>query len=137
MSDRYFSLRDVTTNLEENRIVTGISINKKNRIIQLIIAETELLPYGRVNTNSKMDDDNSKPYNRFKTNEEFKITDAGIQNGLDYHTLTWENRGINLDTVIAPKNKIVTGVRFSLDAQKRLTLQIRVTDFNFETGNKI
>lgn len=51
----------------------------------------------------------------------------------DYHTLTWEERAVNLDTVEVPAGKVVTGVRFRV-INGALTLQVRGTDFDFDVG---
>jgi len=137
LSDRFFSLHDVTSNIADNRIVTGISITKRNRMIQFIIAESTLLPYGKVTVspaNPNIADSNANSNFRFVAHEEFDINEAGIQNGIDYHTLTYDHRTIDLDTVIAPPDSLVTGVRFHVTNDKRLTLQIRATKFNYETG---
>lgn len=104
-------------------------------MIQFLIAESVLLPYGRLNTSIPgLEDNQGSAYNRFKGHPEFKLTDSGITNGVDYHTLTYEHRAINLDTVQAPPGKIVTGIRFHATDQSMLTIQIRITDFNYETG---
>lgn len=119
------------------RIVTGVSITKRNRMIQFIVAESTLLPFGKINTTfskNEGDDQNALVNNRFVSHHEFNINGAGIKNGIDYHTLTYENRLINLDTVIAPSGKLLTGIRFHLTDDSKLTLQIRATDFNYETG---
>lgn len=56
-----------------------------------------------------------------------------LRDGIDYHTLTYKSRSINLETVMAPAGSIVTGVRLRL-INDRLTLQIRATEFNFASG---
>lgn len=117
------------------RVVTGLSIIKRNRILQLQITESILLPFGKINTTNTYDSDGKlNPYYRFVTTDEFKITDANVKDGVDYHKLTWKNRGIALDTIMAPLNKVVTGVRFNLIDDSHLALQILATDFNYETG---
>lgn len=94
------------------------------------------MPYGHVNTTVAGSVDSShSTYNRFKVHPEFKLTDTDIKNGVDYHTITYDHRKINLDMVQAPSGKVVTGVRFHATEKAELTIQIRVTDFNFETGN--
>lgn len=66
-------------------------------------------------------------------NENFYISDPQIRNGIDYHTLSWQNRSINLDTVEVPDGKVVTGVRFRV-VDDALTIQVRATEFDFTTG---
>lgn len=118
-----------------DRVVTGVSIIKRNRIIQLMVSESVVLPYGKINTTSTFDEDGKLiPHYHLVAHDDFKITDRNVQNGVDYHKLTWEKRALNLDTVTAPANKVVTGVRFQLTADHHLALEIRATDFNYETG---
>lgn len=63
----------------------------------------------------------------------FSLHDPQIRNGIDYHTLTWQNRSVNLDTVEIPAGKVVTGVRFRV-VDGALQLQVRATDFDFTAG---
>lgn len=117
--------------------MTGVAITKRNRMIQFTIAESTLLPYGKLNTTIVNEDDDQNinaANNRYVNHPEWTIHSAEIKNGIDYHTLTYENRAINLDTVLAPAGKLVTGVRFHVFDDKTLTLQIRVTDFDYEQG---
>lgn len=119
------------------RIVTGVAITKRNRMIQFTIAESTLLPYGKLNTtivNEGDDQTVNTANNRYVNHPEWTIDSTGITNGIDYHTLSYESRAINLDTVLAPAGKLVTGVRFHVLDDKSLTLQIRVTDFDYEQG---
>lgn len=117
-------------------IVTGISITKRNRLIQFVIAESTLQPYGQIDTTIKNADGETSALtnDRFVTHEEFDINGGGIKDGIDYHTLTYANRLINLDTVTAPPGKLITGIRFHATNDGRLALQIRATDFNYVTG---
>lgn len=43
--------------------------------------------------------------------QKFDPTDHGIKNGVDYHTLTYEKRAIDLDDLDSPTGSILTGVR--------------------------
>lgn len=63
----------------------------------------------------------------------FSIEDPMVMDGIDYHTLSWQNRTVNLDTVVVPEGKVVTGVRFRV-IDGVLTLQVRATEFDFATG---
>lgn len=55
------------------------------------------------------------------------------KNEIDYFTLTREHRSMNLDSISLPLDKLVTGVRFQVQ-NNRLHLEIRATDFDYETG---
>lgn len=115
------------------RIVTGVAITKRNRMIQFVIGESTLLPYGKLNTTIVYESGDSNANNRYVGHPEFSIDSPGVRNGVDYHTLSYQKRRINLDTVLAPAGKIVTGVRFHV-IDGTLTIQIRATDFDYETG---
>lgn len=64
---------------------------------------------------------------------DYKLLDRGIKNGVDYHTLTWDKRSIDLDDLIAPESHVVTGVRFR-KVGTHMNFEIRITEVHFETG---
>lgn len=105
-------------------------------MIQFIIAESTLQPYGQIDTAIKTAEGETSGLtnDRYVSHEEFELTDVGIKDGIDYHTLSYENRKVNLDTVTAPPGKVLTGIRFHVANDGRLTIQIRGTDFNYVTG---
>lgn len=112
------------------RIVTGVMLTKQNGIIHLAIAERTLLPYGQAETTS----DHSF-YEPWKSSYEFfNVDDSDIQENVDYVTLTYENRSINLDVVTVPKGFLVTGVRFRVTKTGHITLDVKATPFDFITG---
>lgn len=67
---------------------------------------------------------------------EYKLLDRGIRNGMDYHTMSWDKRAIDLDDLIAPVNHVVTGLRMRV-VGTHLNLEIRVTEADFTTGRLI
>lgn len=103
-------------------------------MIQFVIGESTLLPYGKLNTTITNESGDSNANNRYLGHPEFNIDSAGVRNGVDFHTLTYQKRSINLDTVYAPAGTIVTGVRFHALDDGTLTIQIRATNFDYETG---
>lgn len=106
------------------RIVTGIAIQKINRVIQFTISERELFGFAKVN-------DTLRRTQIWKNNSMEFLNDG--QNGVDYFTLTREHRSINLDTIFLPLNKLVTGIRFQ-KAEDSLRIEIRCTDFDYASG---
>lgn len=108
------------------RIVTGVGLIKVNGIIQFLIIEKQLIKYGQLN-DTRTDD---IPWT---LGEQFSIDHRSAKSGTDYHALTWDHRRINLDTVIAPLGRVVTGVRFGL-VNEVLSIEIRANDFDFLTG---
>lgn len=97
---------------------------KINRLIQFEIIEREL--YSVIHNQNRT-------VSHTVQAAQFTINDTDIQGGTDYHTLTYENRRVNLDTVTAPPGHVVTGVRFAI-VNDRLSLQIRVTGFDLNSG---
>lgn len=67
--------------------------------------------------------------------EQFAVTDIGVYEGIDYASLSHENRSINLDDLILPKGTTLTGVRFQqISETGHLALEIRATDFDYYSG---
>lgn len=96
-------------------------------MFQLSISERTLLRYGQTDEQEK--NTWSLAY------EQFASTDIGVIEGIDYATLTYENRAIDLDDLILPHGKVVTGVRFQQSATTgHLALEIRATDFDYFSG---
>lgn len=105
-----------------NRIVAGIALVNINQIIQFKILEKKLLPNGQVSNEGA----------QWKMALPFSVNQTGVFLGEDYHTITWNNRSVDLGSVI-DLNRVVTGVRFRV-TNSHLCLEIRVTDFEYSTG---
>lgn len=106
--------------------MTGVRFVKKNRIIHIQIQDGELQQRGFINVSTLA----------WKPISEFKLLDRGIRNGLDYHTMSWDKRAMDLDELIAPIAHVVTGVRLRIIGT-HLNLEIRVTEADFNTGKLI
>lgn len=128
-SDRYFSLREVVSNIEKNQIVTGVSLTKRNGVVQFVIAQRQLLAFGNV--------DRAHIEYAWSLAEQFAPNSNQSQDGVDYITLTYENRSLNLDTITAPLGNVVTGVRFNTNRKGHLLLEVRFTEFDAFTGKLI
>lgn len=105
------------------RIVSGVRLTKQNGIINLVITERTLLPYGQAEHTT------DQSFHEF-----FSIDDTNIEENVDYVKLTYENRTINLDMVTVPKGSVVTGVRFRVTKNGHITLDVRATSFDFLAG---
>lgn len=116
-------MRSALSDIQNNKVVTGLRFVKKNRIIHLQIQEGELLPRANVNASTL----------QWKPVEDYKITDRKIFNGQDYHTLSWEKRAIDLDDLEADEGHIMTGARFK-EIGSHLNFEIYITKFDFDTG---
>uniref|UniRef100_A0A1L8DP86 Putative conserved secreted protein n=2 Tax=Nyssomyia neivai TaxID=330878 RepID=A0A1L8DP86_9DIPT len=122
-SDRYFNLRETVSDIDNNRVIVGVRFRKVNRIMHLQIQQGELLPRGIINASTV----EWKPINGYR------LLDSGLKNGVDYHTMEWNKRAIDLDDLSANPGHLVTGVKFR-SIGPRVNLEIRVQEFNFETG---
>lgn len=108
------------------RVITGLRFRKVNRIIHLQIQEGELLPRGGINSTSV----------QWKPVSDYRILDRGVRNGVDYHTMAWDKRAVDLDDLIAPAHHVVTGIRFRT-LGGHLNLEIRITEADFVSGKLI
>jgi hypothetical protein len=96
---------------------------KKHRVIHLQIQEGELMPRGLVNDSST----------RWRPVNDYTLLDRGIKDGVDYHTVKWNSRGMDLDDLLAPASHVVTGVRFRV-VGTHINLEIRITEMDFTHG---
>lgn len=97
--------------------MTGIRFFKKGRIIHIFISERRIQPHGKIEENNSNETTWMGDYN-------WVIEDANIESGIDYHRLTWNSRGIELDTIRAKPDEVVTGARFRV-VNDRLRFEIR------------
>lgn len=77
--------------------MTGLRFIKQKRIIHLQIKEARLLKYGQV----------SEVSTRWVPISQFGFLDKGIRDGIDYHTLEFERRQVDLDDLTAPVGHVV------------------------------
>lgn len=99
---------------------------KYNGIFTWKITQSKLTSQGRV------DQYQSDP-RRNVIFSNFRRTDPGIMDGIDYHTLSWQNRSVNLDTIVIPRGCVLTGIRFVVE-KEHLGLEVRSTRFDFNSG---
>ncbi|XP_034484624.1 uncharacterized protein LOC117789659 [Drosophila innubila] len=124
-SDRYFNLREAIADVEGNKVVTGLRFVKKNRVFHLQIQQGKLMPRGVI-------DDKTLEW---KPVDEYQITDANIVNGVDYHTMNYSSRSMDLDNIMNPNDNssVVTGLRFRV-LGSHLNLMAQISKFDFATG---
>lgn len=70
-----------------HRVVTGVRLVKHNRIIHMQIQEGKLLSYGYIDPSTV----------RWVPVDDYRITDSHVRKGLDYHTMSFEERDLYLD----------------------------------------
>ncbi|XP_046801826.1 uncharacterized protein LOC111680146 isoform X2 [Lucilia cuprina] len=126
-TDRYFNLRETLSNINDNKVVTGLRFTKKNRVFHLQIQEGALLPRGMINESTL----------EWKPVDNYTLNEKGVHNNRDYYTLTYGARSIDLDDIHTEDNTfVVTGVRFRV-VGAHLNLEARLSEFNFETGQLV
>ena len=116
-SDRYWSLKEVATDIESNKIISGIRFVKKNRVIQIEIEQTTALQEGLIDTD------------RSWTEAE----NLDVDDKANVYEMFYENRALDLDLLEAPPGHVITGVRLR-KLGVHLNLEARVTPINFKNG---
>lgn len=87
---------------------------------------------GQLINNAQINVTNNE-WQKWKPLDLFRLTDYDVDEGVDYHTLSWQNRSIDLDELVAPPGQVITGIRFAVDSGI-LKIAIRATSFDFNTG---
>jgi len=66
-----------------------------------------------------------------------KFFDRNVKSKVDYHTLAWDNRAIDLDDITGvDPTHIITGVKFRV-VGTHLNLEARLSEYDFESGKLI
>jgi len=83
------------------RVVTGVRFIKVKQMFHLQVEEGKLGTRGSINESTRHWVPVPGP--------EFSFRNTSLKNGVDYHSLTYDKRSIDLDSVIAPKEMVITG----------------------------
>lgn len=89
----------INHNTRFSRVVTGLRLIKYRRVFHLEISEGKLGERGTVTPGSWV------PLRKFDP------VDEDVIEGVDYHTLTYEKRAIDLDELDSPAGYVMTGAR--------------------------
>uniref|UniRef100_A0A1B6ENR6 Uncharacterized protein n=1 Tax=Cuerna arida TaxID=1464854 RepID=A0A1B6ENR6_9HEMI len=123
-SDRYFSLRNVLSSTDSNKVITGVRFVKMHGVVHIQIQEGILQRYGHIDETSL----SWQPVDNFRTKN--AIEDK------DYMKMTYYKRAIDLDDLKAPPEHVITGIKFRR-VGGHLNLEIRATPINFTSGELI
>ena len=148
-SDRYWSLKEATANVQKNFLVTGVRFVKIGRVIHPEIEQARALPEGNKNYNLEVRNMNLNCHNSFDSflgsvdeqsrvwlkSQEVKILDDKTVDtrNPDIMTMNYEQRAIDLDQLKAPSGHVVTGIKLR-NLGGHLNLEIRVTPIKFKEG---
>lgn len=58
----------------------------------------------------------------------FTILDKGVRDGIDYHTLEFDRRQIDLDDLVAPVNHVVVS-KMSLETVNTINYNFKIPDW--------
>lgn len=122
LSDRYFSLRPVLSDISNNKVVTGLRLVKNNRVFHFQIEQGEVTSKGL--NKSELD---------WKSVDGFSTNGRNVQEGQDFLKLAWNQRAIDLDDLVAPPGYVLTGVSFR-NIGGHLNLIMRATPIDIRTG---
>lgn len=120
-SDRYWSLQPQVSEIESNKVVTGVRFVKKNRVIHLEIEQGVALREGNVQEESR----------EWIESPIIDVNNASQEH--DYKTMKYEERSLDLDEHKVPPGHVITGVRLR-DLGGHLNMEIRVTPIRFSSG---
>ncbi|XP_062127616.1 uncharacterized protein LOC133839978 [Drosophila sulfurigaster albostrigata] len=126
-SDRYFNLRSTLSDIKANKVVTGVRFVKKHRVFHLQIQQAKFLPHVVINESTV----------EWIPVDEYDINDPSVKEGIDFHTLSYQSRALDLDEALktADSTFVVTGVRFQL--LDHLNLKVHFSKFDFVTGKLV
>lgn len=105
------------------RIVGGLRFVEKNKIIFLQIQKIKVSSDGYANSNDIV----------WQEIPNYKRTDRGVREGVDFHTLSRTERSIDLDDIVAPPGYVITGVTLK-NVKSHLKLFARITEYDFTSG---
>lgn len=122
-TDRYISLIPALSDVNNNKVVTGIQVIKLRGVIHLQVQHGQTLPQGHVNTSTL----------QWVQVEPLTINSAVYTEGTHYKKLSYEERSIDLDRLLAPDDHVVTGVRFRM-LGSHVNFEVQITPVNYTTG---
>ncbi|XP_034942424.1 uncharacterized protein [Chelonus insularis] len=95
-----------------NKVITNFRFTEKNKMIQIEVEESDLLPQLRVNINeSRWIPLEEYTYNmgKFYRNKDKKE----LRENVDFAFITDKRRTFNLDDILLPPNHVLTGIRLN------------------------
>merc|ERR1719203_1567736 len=118
-SDRYWSLKPVVSDIESNKVITGVRFVKKDRVIQIEIEESAAMPEGAINVTDRT----------WLISEEI----TNLDDKENVFEMSYESRALDTDTLDAPPGHVITGLRFRKIGE-HINLEARITPISFKDG---
>ncbi|KAJ8682149.1 hypothetical protein QAD02_017941 [Eretmocerus hayati] len=120
---RYFSFLECSSDYNENKVITGVRLIKRNNLFIHFEIQQALL-----GKNADIKNDTVEWTQDCTNGEEPDLTEEG-----SFYKVTWDNNAVNLDDLSCPPRTVVTGLKFGQD-EGSLRLELRCTPFNFTSG---
>jgi len=127
-SDRFWSLQPAQADTNQNKIVTGVRFVKRGKIIYPQIEQATALMEGGI-------DETSRTWVEPKQIAYSDVKNL-TKNTRNVFTMSYEQRAMDMDTLVAPDGHVLTGVKLR-NIGGHLNLEIQVTPMEFTTGNVV
>ncbi|KAJ8664293.1 hypothetical protein QAD02_005955 [Eretmocerus hayati] len=118
--DRHFSLMNSVADIDDNKIVTGARLVKRNHVFHIQIQQGVLDANGKIKGSSEW-------------KEVDVITSSSSNFSDNVYTVTHDQNTIQLGEVEARRGEVLTGLRFARIGND-MSLQIQTTPFDSYTG---
>merc|ERR1719445_1372561 len=127
-SDRFWSLKPVQADTNQNKIVTGVRFIKRGKIIYPQIEEATAMAEGGIDETSRA----------WLEPELISYRDVKnlTKNTGSIFTMSYEQRAMDMDTLEAPEGHVLTGVKLR-NIGGHLNLEIQVTPMEFTKGKVV
>ncbi|XP_001601835.2 uncharacterized protein LOC100117668 isoform X2 [Nasonia vitripennis] len=119
--DRYFCLRNVVSDSDNNKVITGARLVKKGNVLYIQIQQGTLGANGSI-----VDVPQWQP-----VKEE---SPRNLHNNKNVYQVNYDQNTVFLDVLKSQPAYALTGLRFQ-KAENSLRLEAQITNFNYETGN--
>merc|ERR1719414_1927390 len=88
LSDRFWSLKEATSNIKKNYVVTGVRLRKIGRVIHLEVEQAKALPEGSVREDTRV----------WKEAREIRVENDTLTNQRhpEYMAMSYEQRAVDL-----------------------------------------
>ncbi|KAJ8687371.1 hypothetical protein QAD02_023165 [Eretmocerus hayati] len=136
--DRYFSLQDATSDIHENKVITGMRFSKRRHTFFIEIQQALMGPEGKIiGTPGWKAVEYVRSFQKINITDEMDIeTDrwAKLHDNKMAYAVTYDHNTVYLDDLKNDNDKlVVTGLRFK-KIHGSLGLEVQTTDFDYTTG---
>ena len=114
------------SDIEQNKVVTGVRFVKKNRVIHLEIEQASAFKEGNIDPETR----------EWLQAPIIDVTNSTQEELGYFKTMKYEERALDLDILTAPVGYVITGVRLR-NLGGHINLEARITPIRFTSGQLI